>query len=110
MWGKISSFAFALPLMGSGFAPAVSTWKLSSTWIFVQKQVPHDINVLIDCATRMDHKKLGVIMCRQQCCSYSKRSFMETGKVFAAKLLMGASTNDMMDKDGKLSYTERKKI
>ena len=39
-----------------------------------------------------------------------KRSFMETGKVFAAKLLMGASTNDMMDKDGKLSYTERKKI
>ena len=34
-----------------------------------------------------------------------KRSFVETGKVFAAKLLMGASTNDTMDANGKLSYT-----
>ena len=34
-----------------------------------------------------------------------KRSFVETGKVFAAKLLMGASTNDTMDEQGRLSYT-----
>uniref|UniRef100_A0A7S3KZV6 Uncharacterized protein n=1 Tax=Amphora coffeiformis TaxID=265554 RepID=A0A7S3KZV6_9STRA len=33
-----------------------------------------------------------------------KRNLMETGKVFVAKLLMGAST-DIMDANGKLSYT-----
>ena len=37
--------------------------------------------------------------------SAPKRNLLETGKVFVAKLLMGASTNDAADANGKLSYT-----
>jgi len=34
-----------------------------------------------------------------------QRSMVESGKLLAAKMLMGASTNDQLDENGKLSYT-----
>lgn len=37
--------------------------------------------------------------------SAPKRNWMETGKYMAARLLMGASSNDTLDDDGRLSYT-----
>ena len=34
-----------------------------------------------------------------------RRTFLESGKVLAAKLLMGASTNDTVDENGRLTYS-----
>lgn len=45
----------------------------------------------------------------RKCCRYlfnsvSPRTFSEKSKLFVAKLLMGATMNDQMDENGKLSY------
>lgn len=52
-----------------------------------------------------DHHQTSSISGTSDRKSRPKRTVTESGKLLAAKLLMGASTNDKLDEEGRLSYT-----